>query len=57
MYGDGMLDQIPSELRDAFVNLMHDRASTYEEMRHACSEQFRPMTAVFFHSMTTMFAG
>ena len=34
LHGDGMLDQIPSELRAAFVNLMHERADTYEEMRH-----------------------
>jgi len=31
--GDGMLDQIPRELKDAFTNLMHEKADTYEEMR------------------------
>lgn len=33
MYGDGMLDQIPHKLKDAFVNLMHEKANTYAEMR------------------------
>jgi len=31
--GDGMLDQIPQDLQDAFANLMHAKAGTYDEMR------------------------
>lgn len=31
--GDGMLDQIPQQLRDAFASLMHAKADTYDEMR------------------------
>ncbi len=32
LHGDGMLDQIPKELKDAFVTLMRERADTYQEM-------------------------
>ena len=33
LHGDGMRDQIPAELRDAFANLMGEKADTYQEMR------------------------
>jgi hypothetical protein len=33
LHGDGLLDQIPPEVRDAFVNLMGTKADTYQEMR------------------------
>lgn len=34
LYGDGILDQIPQDLRDAFTNLMGEKADTYKKMRH-----------------------
>jgi len=33
MHGDGLRDQIPDGLRDAFDELMHEKADTYSEMR------------------------
>src|SRR5579863_688298 len=33
LHGDGILDQIPQDLREAFTNLMHEKAANYEEMR------------------------
>ncbi len=33
MHGDGMLDEIPAPLRDAFAKLMGEEADTYAEMR------------------------
>jgi hypothetical protein len=41
LHGDGMLDQIPHELRDAFVNLMHEKADTYEQMRQILLHHIR----------------
>jgi hypothetical protein len=41
LHGDGMLDQIPRQLRDAFVNLMHEKADTYEKMRQILLEHLR----------------
>lgn len=34
LYGGTLLDQIPAELRNAFANLMHEKADSYGEMRH-----------------------
>ena len=33
LHGDGIRDQIPRELKDAFLGLMKDKANTYAEMR------------------------
>ncbi len=33
LHGDGMLDQIPRGLHDAFFSLMKEKADTYEKMR------------------------
>ena len=33
LHGDGMVDQIPAELHDAFANLMGEKADSYQEMR------------------------
>ncbi|HEY4260359.1 MAG TPA: hypothetical protein VGM98_09370 [Schlesneria sp.] len=41
LHGDGLRDQIPSELRDAFRALMHRKADTYNEMRQILADKIR----------------
>ena len=39
LHGDGIRDQIPRELKDAFLGLMKDKANTYAEMRQILKEK------------------
>lgn len=41
LHGDGLRDQIPRELRDAFANLMTEKADSYKEMRRILSDKIR----------------
>ncbi len=41
LHGDGMLDQIPRELKNAFTNLMQEKADSYNEMRRILVEHIR----------------
>lgn len=38
LHGDGIRDQIPKELHDAFVGLMKEKADTYNKMRKILAE-------------------
>ena len=39
LYGDGLRDQIPVDLKDAFLKLMGHKAATYREMRQILSDK------------------
>lgn len=41
LHGDGLRDQIPRELKDAFAALMKEKAESYHEMRRILSERIR----------------
>lgn len=41
LHGDGIRDQIPKQLRDAFAGLMKEKADTYKAMRQILSEKIR----------------
>ena len=41
LHGDGLRDQIPRELKDAFTGLMKENAESYKEMRRILSERIR----------------
>jgi len=47
MHGDGMLDAISNEVRDAFVNLMHEKAGTYREMRKLLLKSIKAQDGTF----------
>ncbi|HVC99273.1 MAG TPA: hypothetical protein VND64_36750 [Pirellulales bacterium] len=41
LHGGTLLDEIPKDLKDAFVQLMHKKADTYEKMRQILLEKVR----------------
>lgn len=45
--GDGLRDQIPTELRDAFAKLMRERADSYSEMRKILADKIRDTDGSF----------
>jgi hypothetical protein len=47
LHGDGIRDQIPKELHDAFVGLMNEKANTYGEMRKILAQRIRDTDGSF----------
>jgi hypothetical protein len=47
LHGDGIRDQIPKELHDAFVGLMNEKADNYGEMRKILANQIRDSDGTF----------
>ena len=48
LHGDGIRDQIPKELHDAFIGLMKENAGTYGEMRKTLAKHIRDSDGTFF---------
>ncbi len=57
LYGDGMLDQIPSELKDAFSGLMGEKANTYNQIRQILHDKYVALDQQRLASFTSYIKG